>query len=177
MSAGDLEKILSIKAAYAHALPAIRALCERVLLEDLNAEDAPYLLSGIAAVDGLLHLARHLNSGDDGIFQCGVCGWGYEFVRFGERIAVYADPEPRLQGHPESGISKLVDDYKEGVPARSDGFLVPAVRSGDLDGRITALLVLAERVPGGVAELLVRHFAGSFVCCKCGRRGPVQAVP
>jgi len=50
VNAADLEKILSIKASFFSALPAIRALCERALLENEDAEAAPspYLLRGIA---------------------------------------------------------------------------------------------------------------------------------
>jgi hypothetical protein len=54
VDAGDLEKITAIKADFFSALPAIKALCERVALENLEDHNAiPHLLSGIAAVDGL----------------------------------------------------------------------------------------------------------------------------
>jgi hypothetical protein len=53
VTAADLEKILSIKASFFSALPAIRALCERALLENEDVE--------AAAVDRLsqLHSAKH----------------------------------------------------------------------------------------------------------------------
>lgn len=171
MNADDLTKILSIKAGFYQALPAIRALCERLLLEDPDEEATPYLLSGVAAADGLISLARHLNFGDSGPFQCASCDWGYEFARFGERIAVYADNAP---GTPR--VDKAVDDYKEDAPSRADGFLTPITESEHLDTRIAALLSLAKRAPTPVPALLVRHFAGTFVCCKCGVRGPMRAV-
>jgi len=171
VDADDLTKILSIKAGFYQALPAIRALCERLLLEDPDEDAVPYLLSGVAAVDGLLSLARHLNCGDSGTFQCGSCGWGYEFVRYGEQIALYADNAP---GTPR--VDKAVEDYKDGAPLRADGFLAPITESEHLDARISALLSLAKRAPSPVPALLVRHFAGSFVCCKCVVQGPMATV-
>ena len=172
----DLEKILSIKAEFYRALPAIRALCERTLLEwsaekDPDEEAMPYLLSGIAAADGLIGMARLLNFGSDGLFGCASCGWGYEYCQFGERIAIYADDAPGT-----SHADRAVEDYQDGAPSRADGFLVPVADDDALDARIAALLSLAERAPGPVPALLVRHFAGSFVCCKCGVRGPMRAV-
>jgi hypothetical protein len=92
VNASNLEKMRSIMVEFYSALPAIRALCERALLENEDAGAAPYLLSGIAAADGLLSIARLLNDGDEGWFTCSSCGWGYSFIRFGERIAVYAEP-------------------------------------------------------------------------------------
>src|SRR5262249_37451479 len=130
-----------------------------------------YLLSGIAAADGLINMAHHLNFGSEGIFKCASCGWGYEFARFGERIAVYADSAPGI-----AGDDKAVQDYREGAPSRADGFLAPVTENDVLDARIGALLSLAEHAPGPVPATLVRHFAGSFLCCKCGERGPMQAV-
>lgn len=86
VNAADLEKILSIKAAFFSALPAVRASCERALLENEDAEAALYLLSGIAAADGLLSIARLLHYGDEGWFTCSSCGAGYDFMLFGDVI-------------------------------------------------------------------------------------------
>ena len=148
MNAADLEKIMSIKAGFFSALPAIRALCERALLENEDEEAAPYLLSGIAAADGLLSIARLLHDGDEGWFRCSSCGWDYGFTLFGERVAVYAeDPKP---------------------------IIAPIAEHDILDARIAALLSIAERAARRDLALRVRHFAGSFVCCKCGAQGPMQ---
>jgi hypothetical protein len=38
-----------------------------------------------------------------------------------------------------------------------------------------ALLALAKRAPSPEPALLLRHFAGSFVCCKCGLQGPMHS--
>jgi hypothetical protein len=169
VNAGDLEKILSIKAEFYSALPAIRALCERALLENLQEKGGiRYLLSGIAAADGLLSIARLLNYGDDGQFVCAFCGLAYEFTRFGERIAIYAEDATRTLRE-----DKALRDYKEGAPSRADGFMTPIAENGVLDARTTALLALAARAPNPEPTLLVRHFAGTFLCCKCGVRGPM----
>jgi hypothetical protein len=170
VNASDLEKILTIKADFFSALPAIRALGERALLENLEETDAVrYLLSGIAAADGLLDLARLLHYGDDGLFECGTCGWGYEFGRFGERIAVYAE-----EADPHRGDGKSLSDYRDGAPSRADGFMVPVTENDVLDARTAALLSLAARAPE--PALLARHFAGTFPCCKCAVQGRMRAV-
>jgi hypothetical protein len=172
VSAGDLEKILSIKAEFYSALPAIRALCERALLENLQEKGAiRYFLSGIAAADGLLGIARLLNDGDDGRFVCAFCGLAYEFIRFGERIAIYAEDATRT-----SREDKGLRDYREGAPSRADGFMTPIAENDILDARTTALLALAARAPNPEPALLVRHFAGTSLCCKCGVRGPIETV-
>ena len=173
VSAADLEKIISIKAEFFSALPAIRALCERALLEDEDEEAAPYLLSGIAAADGLLSIARLLNFGDEGLFKCASCGQGYEFIRFDQRIAIYAE-------YPTGGVVRHADDkglsdYRQGAPSRADGFLIPITEDCALDAGVAALLVLAKRTTGHRPALLLRHFAGSFVCCKCGVQGPMHS--
>jgi hypothetical protein len=178
VNAGDLEKILTIKAEFFAALPAIRAVCEHVLLEKTEEpEFFPYLLSGIAAADGLLDIARLLNYGDEGVFACTSCGWPYEFMRFGEQIAVYAEEEcsglPRVRGGQDD---KSLCDYKEGAPSRADGFMTPMTENDVVDARIIALLSLAKRAPSPVPALLVRHFAGSFLCCKCGAQSTMRQL-
>jgi len=164
VNAADLGKILSIKASFFSALPTIRVLCERALLENEDAEAGPYLLSGIAAADGLLSIARLLHYGDEGWFTCSSCGLGYDFMLFGDHIAVYGDGD--------DGLS----DYKEGTPSRASGFMAPIGENDVLDVRITALLSAAERAARPDLALRVRHFAGTFCCCKCGVQGPMQAV-
>ena len=164
VNAADLEKILSIKASFFSALPAIKALCERALLENEDAEAAPYLLSGIAAAHGLVNIARLLHYGDEGWFTCSSCGAGHGFMLFGDRIVVYGDSD--------DGLS----DYKKGTPLRASGFMAPIGENDVLDVRITALLSAAERAARPDLALRVRHFAGTFSCCKCGVQGPMQAV-
>jgi len=173
VNAGDLEKMRSIKVEFYSALPAIRALCERALLEKNWEVVDRYLLSGIAAADGLIGIASLLNhgDGDEGGFTCASCGWGYEFIRFDERFAVYAEA-PRGAPHEHKASS----DFKDGVPSRADGFMTPITEEGVLDARVAALLALAKRAPSPEPALLLRHFAGSFVCCKCGVQGPMHSV-
>src|SRR5262249_40947351 len=166
----------SIMAEFYSALPAIRALCERALIENLEDEGVVgYLLSGVAAADGLTGIASLLNHsltyGDEGGFTCSSCGWGYEFIRFGERIAVYADI-PRGAPHEDKGLR----DFKDGAPSRADGFMTPITEDGVPDARVAALLVLAKRAPSPEPALLLRHFAGSFFCCKCGVQGPMRSL-
>jgi hypothetical protein len=142
------------------ALPALRALCERALLE--NREVDRYLLGGIVAADGLIGIARLLNHGCDGQFKCASCGWGYEFIRFGERIAVYADT---LRGAPNE--DKGLRDFQDGAPSRADGFMTPITEGGVLDARVAELLALAKRAPNPpccCAISLGASFAANAAC-------------
>ncbi len=165
----DLEKVRAIRQDFFAALPAIRALCERALLENPQEEDARiYLLSGIAAADGLHDLASVLKCGEEGWFGCPSCDWGYEYILFGDRVAIYADSEGARDG--------AADDYKDGAPSRADGFMIPVEACAAIaDARAAALLGLAERAAGAKAALLTRTFLGRFRCCKCGAEGPVKA--
>src|SRR5262249_11501576 len=128
-----------------------------------------------AATDGLLSIARLLNCGDGGGagVKCASCSQGYDFIRFGERIAIYAEDPTRSVVLPAD--DKGLSDYQEGAPSRADGFMIPITEGGVLDARVAALLALAKRAPGHEPTLLLRHFAGSFVCCKCGVQGPMHS--
>jgi len=66
-------------------------------------------------------------------------------------------------------------DFKDGAPSRADGFMTPIAEHDILNARITALLSAAERAARPDLALRVRHFAGTFCCCKCGEQGPMQA--
>ena len=169
----DLEKINAIRADFFSGLPAISALCERALLQNLEDHDViPYLLSGIAAADGLLDLARLLAFRSSGRFRCSSCNWAYEYIRFGDRVAVYADEAASQAAFAE--IGRAGPDYKEQAPNRCDGFMVP-VAGDPSDLRAAALLSLADRASSKEAGVLLRHFLGSFVCRKCEVEGPIRA--
>jgi hypothetical protein len=53
--------------------------------------------------------------------------------------------------------------------------MVPITESDVLDGRTATLLSLAKHSPSPEPILLLRHFAGSFVCCRCGVQGPIHS--
>jgi hypothetical protein len=182
VNADDLQVIQSIGAEFFSALPTIRALCERTLRENLQEENAArHLLSGIAAADGLLNVARLLDFGREGQFRCSSCDRGYEYILFGDRIAIYADDDApptahRLPaGESRAGESRMLCDFKEHAPSRADGFMVPAGDDAVLDLRAAALLSLADRAASPEPALLLRNFLGSFLCCKCGALGPIRA--
>jgi len=181
VNAGDLEKIQSIKADFISALPTIRSLCERALHENMQDKDAVrYLLSGIAAADRLLNIARLLNYGSEGRCRCSSCDWGYEYILFGERVAIYANenvpPAAAMPGPSEGRLSRVLRDFREQAPSRSDGFIMVAEDNEVSESRAVALRSLADRAPHPEPALLLRHFLGSFVCCKCGAQGPMHAV-
>jgi hypothetical protein len=88
-------------------------------------------------------------------------------------MAIYArDPTPSaVRPADDKGLS----DYKEGAPSRADGFVVPIAENNVLDARTASLLSLAKHAPSPEPALLLRHFVGSFVCGKCGIKGPMHS--
>lgn len=170
VSADELPKIHAIRTEFFASLPKIRTVCERALLENLQDESAVlHLLSGIAAADGLFPLARLLDGGREGEFRCSSCGCRHEYRLFGDRIAIYAGKASATRD------DRLLLDFKEHAPSRSDGFMVPAGEGDVSDRRAAALLALASRAPSPEPVLLLRHFLGIFRCGKCGAQGPILA--
>src|SRR5262249_38299630 len=157
----DLKKIETIRADFFSALPEIRALCERALLENLQDKGIfQHLLSGMAAADGLLSLALLLTFGRDGCFKCNACDSKNDYVLFGDQIAIYAESDA-----PRADDRKL-QDYKERAPSRADGFMVPLSNNESLDPRVTALLLFSNRAVNPEPALLLRNFLGTFHCSK-----------
>ena len=160
----DLEKIQTIRADFIAALPSIRALCERALLEDLEDRGTVlFLLSGIAACDGLLGLANLLEGGLDGDFRCMSCGQYYSYILFEDRVAIYTDQDSELL------------DLKAGAPSQADGFIAAARDADITDRRAKALLSLAEQATSQEPAMLLRNFLGSFRCSECEAQGPIHA--
>lgn len=179
VDAADLEKIGSIREEFIHAIPQIRDLCLRAYEENLNDESVlPYLLACVAAADGLFDLAHLLNSGSEGCFACSSCGWTYEFITFGEKIAVYADDQP--PGVPHTRIAnedRGLKDFKEGAPSRSDGNVSPVDASDFFpDDRVNALVELADKAPSPKPAFLLRSFLGQFVCIRCGDQASLAGL-
>jgi hypothetical protein len=165
--AGDLEKIRSIQADFISALPKIRAVCERALLENIGDTHAVlHIPSGIAAADGLHNPASLLDSGSEGQFSCTSCGWRYQYILFEDRVAIYA--------HEGADETRSIHDFKQHAPSRCDGFIVPVADNEALDSRTAARL--SQRTPSAQPALLLRNFLGSFHCCKCNAHGPIQAI-
>jgi len=172
----DLDKIEEIRIDFFKSLPKIRALCERALLENLQDESAVrHLLGGIAAAYRLLDLARLFYKGSDGHFRCPSCDWRFEYILFGDRIAVYADDKGPSEAR--TGVMRETRgfrDYKGGAATRHDGFILPARDDEVSDRRAAALLSLAGRAESAEPALLLRHFLGSFECCRCGVQGAIR---
>lgn len=176
VNAGDLKKIRSIGADFISALPSIKDLCERALLENLeNKHAALHLLGGIAAVDGLFDLAHLLKCGPGGELRCSFCNWHYHYILFGDRLALYADEQaPTMKPRHIAGGDRAMRDHEEHAPSRADGFIMATAGNEVADPRIAALLSLANRIPNPEPALLLRHFLGSVHCRKCGAQGPVR---
>lgn len=167
----DLDKIQQIRTDFLQSLPKIRDLCQQAFHENRQDQHtARYLLSGVAAADGLLNLGHLLKNGPEGGFKCSSCGWEYQYLLFGDRVAVYADEPASGVSYPHSpDDDRAFQDYRDGAPSRSDGFVLPLGDSDDVsDRRITALLTLADQAPNPEPALLLRCFLGEFACSKCG---------
>jgi hypothetical protein len=174
----DLDKIEAIRTDFFKALPKIRALCERALLENLQDQVVVrLLLGGIAATHRLLDLARLCVYGSDGHFRCPSCDRRYEYILFGDRVAIYADKTRPSKAR--TGVMRETPaflDYKQGAATRQDGFILPVRDSEVSNRRAAALLSLAGRAESAEPALLLRHFLGSFECCKCGAQGTIQSA-
>jgi hypothetical protein len=130
-----------------------------------------------AAADGLFNLAGLLTYGPEGRFRCLSCDHGYQYIMFGDRIAVYADDNAFPPAHHSpAGENRALRDFKDHEPSRSDGFMVLAGDSEVLDLRAAALLSLARRAPSPEPALLLGHFLGRFPCGKCGAQGPIHPI-
>jgi hypothetical protein len=175
VNAGDLRRIRETRAEFLAALPSIGALCERALLECADDKHAVrYLLSGIAAADGLFSVGRLLNSGDQGLCKCSTCGWGYYYMRFGERIAIYA--ETTMAPGRSAVDDRVLQDYKAQAPSNADGFVSPVEPDHAHDVRATRLISLAAQATSPEPALLLRHFLGRMLCRKCGAQGAIQGT-
>jgi hypothetical protein len=174
---GTERRLERIRAEFFAALPAIRDICERAFLENLGDDVAPlYLLSGVAAADRLVGVARLLEGGADGDFRCSSCGRRYSYLFLENRLAVYEDDKLNATLiHPDLRRRRSLDDFTEGAPSRCDGFVAPAADSDPVDPRVAALFALASRAQSARPALLLRHFLGSFLCVHCGSRGPIYA--
>jgi hypothetical protein len=91
-------------------------------------------------------------------------------------VAIYAD-EVWPPTTPVRDTSRAFLDYKEQAPSRFDGFMVPVADRDVADNRAAVLLSLADRASSNEAGVLLRHFLGSFACCKCGAQGPIRSGP
>jgi hypothetical protein len=175
VDAADLEKIKAIRREFIAALPSIGTLCERALLENLDdrGEAGTYLLSGIAAAERLLDLASLMDSGREGLLRCAACDRRYEFILYGNRVAVYAEPERDLRlGYNENAML----DWEEKAPSRADGFIAPADDADAPEPRIARLLALTRGAEHSEASVLLRNFLGHIDCCKCGAHATIRAV-
>ena len=172
----DLDNIESIRTDFFKALPKIRALCERALLENLQDKSiVRHLLGGIAATYRLPDLARLCDYGPDDHFRCPSCDWRYKYILFGDRVAIYADEHGPSKAR--TGMMRETPaspDYKDGAATRHDGFILPTHDGEVSDRRAAALLSLAGRAESAEPALLLRHFLGSFECCICGAQGAMS---
>lgn len=139
------------------------------MLENEDAEAAPYFLSGIAAADGLLSIARLLHDADEGWFACSSCGSDDGFLLRGDRIAVYGDG---IAVHEDDDV---LSDDNDRTTSRAGRFIAPIGESDVLDVRITGLLSAAERAARRDLAMRARYLAGTFSCPKCGVKGPMRA--
>ncbi|MGP1394867.1 MAG: hypothetical protein ACTS3R_05100 [Inquilinaceae bacterium] len=173
-------KIEDIRSDFFAALPRIAALCERSFFETLDEDDAArYLLSGIAAADGLQDLARLLQAGaDGGVCTCKSCGWQYEYAPFDGRLALYAQDKPQGEAFTRAtDDDRLFLDRKDGEPNRADAMVSPLDANEDTLGEnATRVLALATRSTDNELPMLVRSFLGRFTCPKCGVQGPVTSL-
>ncbi len=176
-SDAELRKFEDIRDSFMALLPDIGSLCERTFHEHSDDEYIPrYLLSSIAATEGLTELARLLDSGEDGSFTCAACGTGIDYILFGDFMALYFENSEGGPAHTQEA-DRALRDWQEGEAKRADG-LVKAL--DDLDGQaeppVDKLISLAQRAENPSVELLLRNFLGEFRCAECDETCQVCAT-
>ncbi|MEM9471734.1 MAG: hypothetical protein AAGA00_07235 [Pseudomonadota bacterium] len=167
-SDAELRKFEDIRDSFMAVLPDIGALCERTFHEHRDDEYIPrYLLSGIAATEGLAELARLLDSGEDGSFTCAACGTSIDYILFGDFMALYFENSEGGPAHTQEP-DRALRDWEEGEAKRAD-CLVKAL--DDLDDQaeppVDKLISLARQAENPSVELLLRNFLGEFRCAEC----------
>lgn len=172
----EINQIKAIKAEFRSSLSMVSKTCERAFLENLQNGNAMVpLLGGIAAAERHVDLASLLFQGKEGALRCTHCSWGYQYVLFGNQIALYADESsPPISGAYGRADSRLLLDFREGAASRADGFIVPA---GDkLAPSTMRLLLLANCGQVLQPAVLLRNFLGSFRCQRCDTSVPICGV-
>lgn len=164
----ELQRFEAIRDEFIALLPDIRSVCERAFHEHAGDEFIPgYLLSGVAAAERLTELAGLLESGEDGYFTCKACGVGFDYIMFGDRLALYnRTTEPEPAGGQNADRALL--DWQEGEAKRADGFVIPY---HDLEQKssppVDRLIALAQQAENPNLESLLRNFLGKFTCSQC----------
>ncbi|WP_346912230.1 hypothetical protein [uncultured Roseibium sp.] len=177
VSEADLQKIARIGRAFLEAQDAIAELCRQAYENAEDPDEGRYFLSGAIAAMGDRNLARLLESGDEGSFECGNCAWQHEYIIFGRRMACYASPvEPcgTKARVPEDDRAML--DYREGAPTRADGFVLACegIANERPGGRA---LQFVESKGDAENEHRLRLFMGRYLCRKCGSLKPLTKDP
>lgn len=162
----DLLKIARIRQTFIEVQTTIAELCAQVykVAEGRPSRD---MISGVAAGLGDRKLARLFSFGNDGTFNCGICGWEYQYTIYDHRMACYASPVgPKIKFRAVSSAESAMLDYQDGAPNRADGFVQPS------DGK-----VLREAAKKITQLTTMRHdddnagklwlFTGTYRCTKC----------
>jgi hypothetical protein len=174
----DIDQIKAIRVEFLSSLPMVSRICERAFLENLQNENAMVpLLGGIAAAERHVDLGSLLYQGKDGSLRCTHCSWRYQYVLFGNQIALYADVgAPQISAAYAGADSRLFLDLKEGAASRSDGFVVPAEENKTFDSSTMRLVLLANRGQVLGPARLLRNFLGGFRCRRCGTSVPICGI-
>ncbi len=177
VSEADLQKIARIGRTFFEVQDEIAELCRHAYEKTEDPDEGRYFLSGAIAAMGDRNLARLLESGDEGSFECGNCAWQYEYIIFGRRMACYASPAgPGDTYARASGEDRGMLDYRDGVPTRADGFVFACegIVSDTPAGRALQFVEAKGDAENGHR---LRLFKGRYLCRKCGTLKPLAKDP
>lgn len=171
----DIVRIKAIRNDFLSALPQVARTCERAFLEASHGESGLVpLLGGVAAAERHCGVADLLFHEEGSSLRCTHCGWRYQYLLFGNQMALYADAHPAsitpVGAFPDNALRL---DLKEKAASRHDSLVIPATDNDTLAPALTRLLLLAERAPGPRPAVLLRNILGSFHCRRCGASGQV----
>lgn len=155
VTAQDLPDIERLRDEFHALLPQVAAYCTEILPGTGDESMQRCLLAGLALNQGRIGLAELLLSGDEGTVACTSCGGSFQYVRFGDRVAVYPVPPERLD-QSDPGL----EDWRAGRPDRASAFVMPS-NTFDLP------------MPDGSSGTLLRAFLGSVACAICSSITPL----
>ena len=169
IDAQDIAVITRIRHGFFAALPTIAELCAKAYNGSDRPDDRSHFLSGFAAARGERTLAQLFKYGDEGMFRCVKCEWEYDFVRYDDRLAVYAsDTAPAEMSAGIVGENRSFLDDKDGKPNRADGFVKPCEAVDRSNPAVATLCDLISMRDDKANMTKLKNFTGTYACQKCG---------
>lgn len=161
----------SLGAYFLASLPRVAALCQATYKTYNDPEALDQYLMGFAAALGLRGVARLLDRGEEGYFDCPNCETPIAWQVFGDSIACYDQPLEAETSATSAAEQPSYLDWQDGAPTRQAGFIERRTDATGLTPNEAQLWATAHDRPDGHSALLLSGFLGLFACPHCGFKG------